>query len=1529
MARFLVVFFLSILLAPFSVKAQIEPPPVDEERERAATVIPADAAPAGETATSVLPVTNVATIAGILNIPAQDVVGISLRGSDMNGFGRGQSSLGYHFPIAGSEFLIISTGNATQADLVNNQTNLSTTLGGLSNQQGNDLVQLELKLSVPPGVNCATFDFAFYSEEFPEYVGSKYNDAFTAEFGGTNLSISNNAIVAPLNYAFDAEGHLITINTVSGVTAPTASVYDGKTPLRRAQKGVTPNQDVTIVLSVQDLGDSVFDSAVFVDNFFWSNNADCGGFVEPPPQPMGTLQLHMVSALPTGKLIKPRATVGNQSAAPTTYKLVLELRQGFGLLDSRQFDMLLQPKTSQQVEHSFGVRPPGNYVIRANLYQGTELLETTYQVVTVGGGYLQLQNQMDDLTKAAHEELNEGRELAVDVLERAVLETGKTVVSIAAGKVAKVFAEIKLEGDLAPNLVEDASEAFTEWLTDFGWVSEQSEAVVAPMWRNQLDIRSYNGRHEDVDEAKESLFFQAQNEPFTWLDSWSEDVVRYREVIKSRNEEGDVGFDVRFDTQYPFIRRSTLTEMVNDFFFFVDKVLPVVEAILMIALVIIIVAAIVAFIISTAGTGSGLLVAAAASIKAALPGAYGIFKVVGFSKELAAGVAILCSATLIGLTATLPTAGAVVGEHDKAMDDFADRISTNLNARLRPERLVATTRIDGYNLSVDIGQTTLAASGDAAPVYVQLFRADGQLLAFERFDDAAGALSWRLPPGPYWTVVTSRDARARSTVQQAVEVTAPAVDVNVIVGDPQLQPGETLTAQVTVKNTNTGQATGPLSLQLRTLPYEQFEIIEFQLAPNETKTFNYQVTPPQAGSYLFQAQLAQDEFALNAKETGVVVGTGPALSLNVNAGTTYSPGSDVAWNAVLANAGNQGKTSQIDVTTFERSIYALAYNESKTVSVGPGGQQTIPLNILPDAPPGNYMTMILVDGQVRDTLEFLVTADGALFVVTAASPQFADVGQAVTLDAYVQDEAYAAIDATLLGEIRKPDGSAAPFSFNHVGLGHYQATYTPTTTGTYSVLIAADKINYPQASADTYFVADMPSLLKGNTINQLVLDQTKPIELTVKNEIGGAVPGATVVLSSTLGVQTEVTNNVGQVTFVVQPSNETPVDVTIKKPGFASTKLTLPVAIQQDTTAPQATWFPPERTNDSTLAIEGHTEPGATISVQGKVVNAAGDGSFVANVQLNEGGNNLTAVVADPAGNQTTLTAAIVLDTVPPPLTVQWPAGDPDTWGPTEMVSGQTQPGVLVTVNEVSLSADGSGNFVAWIAVSGPDPVIVVRATDAAGNSSARSFGLESTLFLPVALRIPYVPPAKPLLNGDFEAGRTGWQEISAQGWQLIISRDQVPNMPTHSGLWAAWLGGDDDEIAFVIQEVTVPAGQPWLTYYHGIASEDACGHDFGGVIVNDVVVDQYNLCQNANTPNWVRHAVNLSAYAGQTVWLQIRAETNGSKNSNLLVDDVAFASSARAAGDAPLRPFVAPAGPRPSPLPTPPRDDAPRLFGW
>lgn len=147
------------------------------------------------------------------------------------------------------------------------------------------------------------------------------------------------------------------------------------------------------------------------------------------------------------------------------------------------------------------------------------------------------------------------------------------------------------------------------------------------------------------------------------------------------------------------------------------------------------------------------------------------------------------------------------------------------------------------------------------------------------------------------------------------------------------------------------------------------------------------------------------------------------------------------------------------------------------------------------------------------------------------------------------------------------------------------------------------------------------------------------------------------------------------------------------------------------------------------------------------------------------------------------------------------------------------------------------------------------------------------------------------ILNGDFENGPDGsWEESSSQGYELIVHRDYLPTTP-HSGDWAAWLGGVHEEIAYILQSVAVPSDISRLRYWYWIGSEDICGYDFAWLKINDTDLQTYDLCESTNSGGWIQQTVDISAYAGTTISLQFRVETDVSLISNFLVDDIILLS--------------------------------------
>lgn len=156
------------------------------------------------------------------------------------------------------------------------------------------------------------------------------------------------------------------------------------------------------------------------------------------------------------------------------------------------------------------------------------------------------------------------------------------------------------------------------------------------------------------------------------------------------------------------------------------------------------------------------------------------------------------------------------------------------------------------------------------------------------------------------------------------------------------------------------------------------------------------------------------------------------------------------------------------------------------------------------------------------------------------------------------------------------------------------------------------------------------------------------------------------------------------------------------------------------------------------------------------------------------------------------------------------------------------------------------------------------------------------------------------LINGDFELGDTGWTEYSTFSYDVI--REFTPGS-AHSGTWAAFLAADNTQNGTngVMQFVTVPVSTPYLHFWYQIASGDFCGYDYGYVRVNGIYEKTFNLCVDNNTSGWTETVVDLTAYAGSTVKLELEGDTDSSLDSYFYIDTVTFSSSSTTASEIPV----------------------------
>jgi hypothetical protein len=166
----------------------------------------------------------------------------------------------------------------------------------------NDYTEVRLTLTAPINAGSFTFDFNFFSEEYPEYVCHGFNDTFLA-------MLTSQQYTTPFQIAFDGNGHRINVNNsffqdcTSIVTADnlgythtcsgalsllTKTGYEikygqtsftlgngnkgsGATDWLKTTAPIQPGETFTLSFIVFDQGDGLMDSAINIDNFRWNS----------------------------------------------------------------------------------------------------------------------------------------------------------------------------------------------------------------------------------------------------------------------------------------------------------------------------------------------------------------------------------------------------------------------------------------------------------------------------------------------------------------------------------------------------------------------------------------------------------------------------------------------------------------------------------------------------------------------------------------------------------------------------------------------------------------------------------------------------------------------------------------------------------------------------------------------------------------------------------------------------------------------------------------------------------------------------------------------------------------------------------------------------------------------------------------------------------------------------------------------------------------------------------------------------------
>lgn len=187
------------------------------------------------------------------------------------------------FPVKNGSFAILSTGCAHFAPWKNFSGRTGCRNGGVKTRGARDVIIWRIRIDVPKGANCLSFRFKFLSEEYPEFVGTEFNDAFIAEVGNSPSwkasDFQSPAITAPDNFATTRNGrdHISVNGTgIAKVSRAAAkgTTYDAATGKLRASTRVKPGKQL-LYLSLFDQGDRQYDSAVFIDRLLIRDADTC------------------------------------------------------------------------------------------------------------------------------------------------------------------------------------------------------------------------------------------------------------------------------------------------------------------------------------------------------------------------------------------------------------------------------------------------------------------------------------------------------------------------------------------------------------------------------------------------------------------------------------------------------------------------------------------------------------------------------------------------------------------------------------------------------------------------------------------------------------------------------------------------------------------------------------------------------------------------------------------------------------------------------------------------------------------------------------------------------------------------------------------------------------------------------------------------------------------------------------------------------------------------------------------------------
>jgi hypothetical protein len=235
--------------------------------------------------------------------------------------------------------VVLSTGSAAGVARPNQASNSGTAHGTAGDPDLSALVgaatfdAASLEFEFIPSGTTVTFEYAFASEEYNEYANTRYNDVFAFFLNGANVAtVPGSTVYVTINnvnggnpYGINPQNAAYFLcNAADGCSAFAGSGFsatrfagfelDGLTVIFTVTATVAANHINRMKIAIADVGDAVYDSAVFI------RARSLGSACSPPPAPVSAAGAPVPGVRPVPNPWRPGS--GGWFDAPTLDLLV-------------------------------------------------------------------------------------------------------------------------------------------------------------------------------------------------------------------------------------------------------------------------------------------------------------------------------------------------------------------------------------------------------------------------------------------------------------------------------------------------------------------------------------------------------------------------------------------------------------------------------------------------------------------------------------------------------------------------------------------------------------------------------------------------------------------------------------------------------------------------------------------------------------------------------------------------------------------------------------------------------------------------------------------------------------------------------------------------------------------------------------------------------------------------------------------------------------------------------------------------------